>query len=233
MKPGAGDSRRGDDAFDDVRSAYEALPTDEPPRLVDQAVRNRARAALAQPRAWYWNMSWVHGLTTVGVLALAVTLLLQLRGTATEDDAAPPSPSPAMQRSTGSPREPSAAQEPAGSTAHFESRPSEKTGQDDTAFAAPTTTLKVPAQAATADQTGQEGLQERLRADREGGVGEAAAHGVQEDAALPGNEETPEQWLDRIRELAARGQHQEAERELERFMARWPDFPVPPDIRGQ
>lgn len=79
MKPADRDTPRDPGDFEEVRRAYGELGEVDPPGLVDQAVLNRARRALDEPRPWYWNLGWVHGLTTAGVAALAVTLILQLR----------------------------------------------------------------------------------------------------------------------------------------------------------
>jgi hypothetical protein len=58
--------------------------------MIDQAVLNRARLAVEKPRrAWTFNLTWVHGLATMGVAALALTMFLQLR------DMQPEAPSPA------------------------------------------------------------------------------------------------------------------------------------------
>jgi len=44
-------------------------------------------------------------------------------------------------------------------------------------------------------------------------------------------ERTPQTWLDDIRKLKAQGRTEEAERELAQFRKRYPDYPLPDDLR--
>lgn len=75
-----GDNNHLDADLERVGKAYRALGAEEPPALVDQAVLNRARAAVDTPRrAWSFNLTWVHGLATAGVAVLALTLFMELR----------------------------------------------------------------------------------------------------------------------------------------------------------
>lgn len=67
---------------EDVRRAWDRLGREEPPDLVDQAVLNRAKAAVDRPHSSRpWSFGWPHALTTAAVIVLAVTLLLPLRET--------------------------------------------------------------------------------------------------------------------------------------------------------
>jgi hypothetical protein len=65
-----------------LRQAWDELPKREPPDLVDQAVLNRARAALETPHSSRpWSFGWPHALTTTAVIVLAVILVIPLRET--------------------------------------------------------------------------------------------------------------------------------------------------------
>lgn len=66
--------------LEQVAAQYRALGEEQPPELVDLAVLSRARAAVEKrPRAWSFNLTWVHGLATAGVAVLALSLFLQMR----------------------------------------------------------------------------------------------------------------------------------------------------------
>jgi hypothetical protein len=75
-----------------LRQAWDELPKSEPPELVDQAVLNRARAAVEPPHSSRpWSFGWPHALTTMAVIVLAITLVIPLRETG-QPGSAPESP---------------------------------------------------------------------------------------------------------------------------------------------
>ena len=63
------------DELDRLGSAYARLDQDEPPKLLDQAILNRARRAVERKPRWM-KFSWLHGLTTTAVFVLAFSLIL-------------------------------------------------------------------------------------------------------------------------------------------------------------
>lgn len=64
----------------EIRAAYTNLDAEGPPELLDVAVLSRARAAVEQPHSSRpWSFGWPHALGTVAVIALGLTVLLQLR----------------------------------------------------------------------------------------------------------------------------------------------------------
>lgn len=96
----------GDDLASDipeaVRRAWDELDAPEPPDLVDQAVLNRARAAVEEPASGRssrpWSFGWMHTVTTAAVIVLGLTVLLPLRDEA-PGRGGPDTPAPALQRS--------------------------------------------------------------------------------------------------------------------------------------
>lgn len=84
----------GDDGVPEVlRQAWGDLPKAEPPDLIDQAVLNRARAAVDAPHSSRpWSFGWPHALTTAAVIVLAVTLIIPLRETGQPVDRMDPAP---------------------------------------------------------------------------------------------------------------------------------------------
>lgn len=61
-----------------------------------------------------------------------------------------------------------------------------------------------------------------------------AADAMAEEDVPPATVDAPEvrdAWLQRIRELAAAGKFDDARASLREFMRRWPDYPLPADLR--
>jgi len=74
---GENDRKLRDD-LEKVGRAYEQLPHEEPPELLDQAIRNTAHRAVEQKPHWM-KFGWLHGLTTAAVVVLALSLVIQQR----------------------------------------------------------------------------------------------------------------------------------------------------------
>jgi hypothetical protein len=58
--------------------AYNQLPHEEPPELLDQAILNSAHRAV-EPKPHWMQFGWLHGLTTAAVLVLALSLIFNQR----------------------------------------------------------------------------------------------------------------------------------------------------------
>jgi hypothetical protein len=65
-----------EDDLDTIGQAYRDLGQEEPPALLDQAVLNSAHRAVEKQSHWM-QFGWLHGLTTVAVVVLAFTIILQ------------------------------------------------------------------------------------------------------------------------------------------------------------
>ncbi len=79
--PVHGPGRTGDEPGEPVVRQWRSLADDEPPELLDRAVLNRARAAVASERPHSsrpWSFGWLHAVTTTAIVVLGVTLVVQL-----------------------------------------------------------------------------------------------------------------------------------------------------------
>jgi len=66
------------ESLDKLGRAYNSLPHDEPPELLDQAILNSARRAVEKKPHWM-KFGWLHGLTTAAVFVLALSIILNQR----------------------------------------------------------------------------------------------------------------------------------------------------------
>ena len=74
---GENDNSLNDD-LDKVGQAYNQLPHEEPPELLDQAILNSAHRAVEKKPHWM-KFGWLHGLTTTAVFVLALSLIFNQR----------------------------------------------------------------------------------------------------------------------------------------------------------
>jgi hypothetical protein len=69
-----------------------------------------------------------------------------------------------------------------------------------------------------------------MRADQAQPRPQVGAAARSEMMAKRGFAETPEQWLERVAKLRAEGRHEEADKALEEFRKRHPDFKIPGEL---
>jgi hypothetical protein len=242
---------------DEVQNAYAGLGSVEPPALIDQAILNKAHAAVDQPAREGgsrrpWSFGWPHALSTVAVMVLGITILLQLRdqAPAVDDfslDAAPmPAPSPAS--GAVELRESAARQTSSTDAAMKNSRTADSASEDETTGAqAPAMAAPVPE---AADQPAAPAALMRSRAAPAAAPGSATtALSDMESEPAPAREEAPpvelaeelqeepqeEFWepatrLLEITALLEAGEREAAQAALGEFQARWPDYPLPPAL---
>jgi len=73
-----GENGRLEKDLDKIGRAYAQLETEEPPELLDLAIRNSARRAVEKkPRRM--KFGWLHGLTTAAVFVLALSVVIHQR----------------------------------------------------------------------------------------------------------------------------------------------------------
>lgn len=73
-----GENGRLDEDLDRIGRAYTQLEAEEPPELLDMAIRNSARRAVEKkPRRM--KFGWLHGLTTAAVFVLALSVIIHQR----------------------------------------------------------------------------------------------------------------------------------------------------------
>jgi len=73
-----GQNGRLDEDLDKVSRAYAQMEAEEPPELLDLAIRNSARRAVEKKPRWM-KFGWLHGLTTAAVFVLALSVIIHLR----------------------------------------------------------------------------------------------------------------------------------------------------------
>lgn len=218
MTPQDPNSPIEDQALDEVTGAWREASNEQPPDLVDLAVLNRARAAVGGRHAWFWNMRWVHGLTTVGVIALAVSLYHEYRETTTPPAGAlkPPAlrkeaPAEMLNRYRGDKDEAGTVQD-----AMTRQRPAAARQAE------PATDAEEPGKAQFAPQPAYTPERREL---------EAPAAEEKATTETSGLAEDPQAWLERIRALKQAGDEEAARKALAEFRKAWPDYPLPNDLR--
>lgn len=66
------------DSLKKVAHAYDQLPDEEPPELLDQAILNSAHRAVEKRPHWM-KFGWLHGLTTAAVFVLTLSIIINQR----------------------------------------------------------------------------------------------------------------------------------------------------------
>lgn len=78
-RPNNGDNNQSlSDDLNRLEAAYQQLPHEEPPELLDQAILNSAHRAVETKAGWM-QFGWLHGLTTTAVFVLAFSLIFNQR----------------------------------------------------------------------------------------------------------------------------------------------------------
>lgn len=72
------DDKTLDQDLQDLDQQYQRMESDEPPELLDQAILNRAHRAVESKNSWL-DFGWIHGLTTVGLLVLTLSVVVSMR----------------------------------------------------------------------------------------------------------------------------------------------------------
>lgn len=72
------DDKSLNDDLEKLGQAYQQLSSEEPPELLDQAILSSAHRAVEKNDHWL-DFGWIHGLTTVVVVVLALSIILTQR----------------------------------------------------------------------------------------------------------------------------------------------------------
>lgn len=245
------------DVSQELRSTYSRLQASEmlePPDLVDQAILNRARAAVRKPHSSRpWSFGWAHALSTAAVIVLGLTVMLQMREQV-------PLSTPAQQSlpaPVGAPAMPAATQvAPAAPPADADNEPGVTTqlrrsrAEDSQAINATPERIQGDATASgmahdtnrSAAKSAEEAISLDASALREtkdeitsqepysdqGSPEEQNNSRQNTPSRLQQNE--PAAWLAEIRRLQEAGLTLEAAEELARFRQQWPDMVIPQDL---
>ena len=241
MNPGDYQDEHLEQALNELSREYRELEPEQPPEMLDQAVLNRARAAVEKTQAWPWNLGWVHTITTAAVVVIAVTLILQLRTELSEPPAGPFIDGDLL------PRKPSPSEETLGRDEVFENRavtadsavlPVEDTaGMADKQAAKqlPVTTGEIESVASQAQLREEKtnthdrrSMEQPVQAPAQSKAVSAKRAQAQEKSVSESLD--PESWLQQIRGLKKAGDEESFRRELEAFKETFPDFPLPDDL---
>lgn len=88
------DDKLLNDELEKLAQAYQQVPPEEPPELLDQAILNKARRAV-EKRDYWLDFGWIKGLTTAAVVVLAVSVILtQRQPVSLEDNILAPTDAP-------------------------------------------------------------------------------------------------------------------------------------------
>ena len=207
-----------------VTQRYRDLGAEEPPRELDEAILAAARRSEDKPHAPLvtpvGRHRWYFGLAAAAVVVLAVSVTIHVEQQQPDEAYAPsiplPKPEPAPEAKTpASQAAPAQAPDLASSRAAdatMESRARAETAPSAgaAADAAPSATAR-PAPAPTA---------------KPAPAPPVAAQRAPAARAMERSLDTPEQKLERIAELRREGRHDEADKALDEFRKRYPDYKI-------
>ena len=206
-----------------VSEAYRELGAQEPPRALDDAILAAARraagarpATLAAPAARGVRQRWYAPLATAAllVLAIAVTLNMQLERPGIESLAPQAVPPPAAEKELVK----ETAQEPAKPVDAEEGKISRRKAADQPAPSV------AAAPAAPAAPAAREPLMDSVQPMAKRAEAQANQQALKQA-------DTPERELEPIAELRAQGRHDEADKALAEFRKRYPDYRIPEAMR--
>lgn len=199
-----------------LERAYRAITPEEPPDLLDQAVLNRARRAVAGGSGRRpWSFGWVHGLTSAAIVVLAIALFTHQPNL--------PDPEPVR-----------VANPPSAKLRDIESEiePLRIPARDSTPQGAPPALARQlpPVADADEDQRADRGAERRRETSALAQEPLAESPGVASEADITRLQTDPDAWLAHILMLKREGQDQAAARELQAFREAWPDYALPPEL---
>jgi len=200
-----------------ISERYRELGAEEPPRHVDEAILAASRRAvhvhpapLVPPtgrRRWYFPVA----AAAIIMLSVAVTWHMQIDEGPDPNGYIAPAPAPAEQHAAPPMEEQKQKLE---RQAPFAASPS-PAPQVAPQAAPPVAASRMEERARESAPAAGARAPEAARADRAlGKIGEQAT-------------EPPEKWLERIAELRKEGKHEEADKALEEFRKRYPDYRIP------
>jgi hypothetical protein len=211
-----------------VSQRYRELGAEEPPRHVDDAILAASRRAahvhpapLVPPtgrRRWYFPVA----AAAIIMLSVAVTWHMQVDEGPDPDGYAASAPSP--EAPLEAPAEKKIEMQAAPAAKPFTPDPPRESRDQ----AAPEAPARAAPQAAPPVAASR--MEERAR-ESAPVAGARAPEAARADRALGkvGEQATepPEKWLERIAELRRQGNHEEADKALEEFRKRYPDYKIP------
>lgn len=231
------------DHDDDVARRYRALPREEPPPALDAAILAHSRRAVAARPGGLRRWSGPLSIAAVLVLAVGIVSRMQVEqpGIETSAPASVPPPPPAESRAEAAPQAKAemAAPQPAPKP-KAAARVEQRVARDAEApTAQPEPQSRGPAPQAITIQGAAPPPPQPFRPDERvlnvqrakvaasAAPAAPAAESVATDSAPLVVEESPDATLERIVRLRAEARHDEADRALEQFRKRYPDYRIP------
>ena len=209
-----------------VSGRYRALPGEEPPPALDQAILAAARRATDRPHAPLvfpaGRHRWYYSLAAAAILVLAVAVTLHVEQQQPDAELAvplPPAPLPAPQI-----EQPAMQPPPAPAPAPERERLARQERRQAYPPAPPTQPAAEPRAGAA-----QDAVAPRAEAAAEQAQAAAKAAELRSDRAATAA--TPERELERIVELRRQGRDEEADKALAEFRKRYPDYQISAEMR--
>lgn len=237
----------------ELSQAYRQATHPEPPPALDARILAAARQVVApQPRRRSVWFGWAVPVSSLAVLVLGVSMLFRMQQDAPDtlreaQSPVPQSPVPAKTLEQAELTAPNREKAPQAVSAHKPALPAASVTPAPTKryaepadaareMAANSASARLPAASAAPQPThvraaAQENRAESLSAAPAFSAGISRMQSAAPAAAKAAPpEETPEQWVETIRQLLRQGDIDAARTRLEALRKRHPDFPLPPDL---
>jgi len=213
-----------------VSKRYRALGAEEPPRALDEAILAASRRGLKK-RTWYGPVALAASLVLVVAVAVQVerqkpdeAVIASAPVQERKEQQAFKAPAPVDEAKPA--QKPAPAPQSAEATrdlAKSNQAPAEDRARGDAAPASP----PVVAQAAPAPAP------EPARREMESARPQASAAAGARMSEMQSKIESPDSLLERIAELRKQGRHEEADKALEEFRKRYPDYRLTDEIKAK
>jgi len=233
MKPGNRDPETLETGLEEIEAALRKLPAAEPPELVDQAVLNRARAAVEGHTQRPWNFGWMHALATAAIVVLGVAILMQEPVPPEEPlrVALPPSGKLRDIDSEVKPlRIPADSAQARRQAAEQERASSESRLVREVQIHVPApASVTPPAAKSLATAADNSGLAQQAATESDASpmADEALASGEEMKKEMPLD---PQTWIVRMLELKQQGKAEQLRQELAAFRSAYPSHILPPEL---
>jgi hypothetical protein len=204
-----------------VSQRYRELGGEEPPRKLDESILAAARRAADKPHAPLvtpvGRHRWYFSLAAAAIVVLAVAVTIHIERGQPDPESAVATRAPETQKEEPAARADTMQQAPAPIE---DAKPAPKRQAASPKPAPPVFAPDPPAAA-----------REEARSGRAAGAPAsptlAPAPKAERKAAVEASLDSPERFLERIAELRRQGKHNEADKELEEFRKRYPNYRIP------
>jgi hypothetical protein len=243
--------------------AYRSTPREQPSAALNERIRAAARRAVgarpeslshAEQRRFFTR--WRVPLSIAATVVVAVTLTYMVQEEArppSEFNGAVPSAPPAMEAKTAPAQTDTAIRDSANAPAPAKPAEAKRAQEEQPRAAAPAApppslqsieerrapaapsppNAQVESAPASAAAAPAQGALKAPAAQRDRAANQEPARSLRKEAAAAAPVRTPEEWLDAIRDLKAKGRTDEAAAELAAFRTRYPNYVLPADLTAR